>query len=184
MCVAGHVLPCGLLAIFPAHCSLSNICRLALKSSHDKTKQWSHKSWLEMGLFTMTFYGYIRADGKYVVNMYVDLKSTIHQCEANNLRYEDMAGQMGVSVEKFTQLHHDKLCALQHHFADYIKDLQHLWDQPMPTGASTPSQKQFISISPDGYPLLLHDSYDSCSCRSKCHFRFPCHSCFNCRFYS
>jgi len=157
MCVASKLLLCGLPAIFPAHCSLSNLCRLAFKSSHDKTKQWSQKSWLEMGLFMMTFYGYIRADGKYVVDMYVDFTSNIHKCESDNLRYEDMAGQMG---EKFTNLHHDKLRTIQHHFSEYIKYLQHLWDQPMPTGASTPSQKQFVSISPDGYPILLNDSYD------------------------
>jgi hypothetical protein len=43
--------------------------RLATKSAHEKVKQWTQKCWLEMGVFTMTFYGFIRADGKFSVDM-------------------------------------------------------------------------------------------------------------------
>jgi hypothetical protein len=34
-----------------------------------KVKDWTQKCWLEMGVFAMTFFGYIREDGKFVVDM-------------------------------------------------------------------------------------------------------------------
>jgi hypothetical protein len=43
--------------------------RIAEKSAHKKLKQWSKKCSQEMGISTMTFYGYMRSDKKFVVDV-------------------------------------------------------------------------------------------------------------------
>lgn len=43
--------------------------RLAEKAAYKKVNQWSQKCSLEMGVSTMTFYGYMRADDKFSVDM-------------------------------------------------------------------------------------------------------------------
>jgi hypothetical protein len=55
------------LVLVSAKVVLKQTPRLAAKTAVAKVKKWSQGSWLEMGVLTMTFFGYIRRDGKIVV---------------------------------------------------------------------------------------------------------------------
>ena len=58
-----HLKTKGLTVIIPI--------RLAPRASLERVKQWSEKCWQDMGVLTMTFYGYLQEDGKWAVDMYV-----------------------------------------------------------------------------------------------------------------
>jgi hypothetical protein len=51
-----------MLLVYPTSADIIN--RLALKTAKEKVKNWSEKCALEMGVFTLTFYGYTRPDGR------------------------------------------------------------------------------------------------------------------------
>jgi hypothetical protein len=48
---------------------LTSTNRLAKKTARGKVTKWSEKCWLEMGVFTLTIFGYVMNDGKYAVDV-------------------------------------------------------------------------------------------------------------------
>ncbi|KAF8337252.1 hypothetical protein F5887DRAFT_920431 [Amanita rubescens] len=86
---------------------------IARRNARSNIAEWHDDAWLKMGMFAVTFYGYIRDDDdKYVVNV-----------------YDNMAKQAGLNESKFVSRHKGVVRTLLVGFGDHIKELKRQYDQ-------------------------------------------------------
>ncbi|KAJ3551496.1 hypothetical protein NP233_g13069 [Leucocoprinus birnbaumii] len=118
--------------------------RTAAKKGDKRVQQWSKKSWLEMGMFTLTFWGYFTEDGRYAVDV-----------------YEDMAKNMGVTTSSFLVQYDDQITLMLRRLGEYIKSLQNLKNRsgivPGISALDTWSPADVLKYSAEGFPILPED---------------------------
>ncbi|KAJ3559778.1 hypothetical protein NP233_g11180 [Leucocoprinus birnbaumii] len=115
--------------------------RIAGKKGRMRVKQWSKKSWVEMGLFTLTFFGHMTEDGRYLVQV-----------------FEEMAKNMEVTTLAFMSQYKDQIMFLLQMMGKYMKSLINMKKNSASIpGLAAPNSSTLagrLSILAEGYPIL------------------------------